>query len=325
MPFIDIHAHLFGIDSDQYGNYVAPRLQRTRVFRHLYEEWRRATSQATATNADEWIRARVLEWIETSSLDKVVLLAMDAAYSESGDLRPDDTLLITNNHFVAETARQSPKALFGASIHPCRKDALNELDEAVKMGACLIKWVPSAQKIDMASRRVTPFLEAMAEYDIPLLCHTGIEHTLSRSDNHLNRPGKLRPALDLGVRTIAAHCGTSLFLHEKNYLREWLALTAQYPHLFGDISAFSMVTRIRFLRKLLRNPTSRDRILYGSDFPIPAFPFHFIPHLGWKKARLLEEVSNPLEKAYRVIREFGVPDEVFTRAGDILKISGYQP
>ena len=106
-------------------------------------------------------------------------------------------------------------------IHPYRRDALSELERLAGRGACLIKWLPGAQNIRPDDPRCFTFYEAMAHLQIPLLCHTGNEHTLKAFPDELNDPRRLVPALERGVTVIAAHCGARLFLHEQCHLRHW--------------------------------------------------------------------------------------------------------
>jgi len=97
----------------------------------------------------------------------------------------------------------------GISIHPARSDAREELDRCLEGGAVLLKCLPNCQNIDWSDRRYTGFLERMAEAGLPLLAHTGGEHTLPVVDARLADPRVLVRPLEIGVTCIAAHCGTA--------------------------------------------------------------------------------------------------------------------
>lgn len=259
--------------------------------------------------------------VQESSLDAIVLLALDAVYDESGLPRPDKTMLHVENDFVWSAARQSRKFIFGASVHPYRKDAVAELERVVKKGACLVKWIPSAQNIAPDDPLCIPFYELMAHFGIPLLTHTGIEHTLSVFDDDLNDPRRLVPALDKGVTVIAAHCGTRMYLHERSYFEAWMDMAMKYPTFYGDLSAFGLPVHGQPLRRILRDPHLLAKVTYGSDFPTLPMPLWYFFRLGWRKAMELRETVNPFDKALFTMRELGVPEEVFSRAESLLRLS----
>lgn len=80
-------------------------------------------------------------------MDRFVLLALDRAYRSDSSPDIENTRLAVENNYMANWALANPKALFGANIHPFRLDAPAELARLVQRGACLIKWIPSAQNI----------------------------------------------------------------------------------------------------------------------------------------------------------------------------------
>ncbi|GIW76009.1 MAG: hypothetical protein KatS3mg104_1072 [Phycisphaerae bacterium] len=89
-------------------------------------------------------------------LDAAVVLAFDAVYDRHGRRDEQNTHLFVENDYVMTLARKHPKVLFGASIHPYRKDAIEELERCVKGGAVLVKWLPITQGIDPSSPFVLP-------------------------------------------------------------------------------------------------------------------------------------------------------------------------
>ena len=315
----DIHAHITGLESGQHGNYICPEQQQTRLLHLFISKVKQRMRTCPEMLPDEFVRHTVLNWILGSSVDRVVLLALDGVYGQDGLLQLEQTQLMTSNEYVAGFRSFSNRILYGASVHPYRKDALDELDRAVKQGACLIKWLPSAQNIAPDNPRCFPFYSRMAEYGIPLLCHTGVEHTLSVFDDSLNDPQRLLPAIQRGVTVIAAHCGTRMYLHERTYFESWCKMARQYANFYGDISAFALPVHRGPLRRILADPLLRSKILYGSDFPTSAMPLWFIGCLGWRKAWALQRLTNPLEKTWRTMAELGVTEDVFSRAGTLLR------
>lgn len=143
---IDMHVHLADIEA------LLADKRRRRPFllrRFLDRAGRRAAADQASlegpqkVNATEaWISS-LAGWVEESQLDKIVVLALDAVFDESGRPCPEETVLHVDNEFVCSVAAEHPNFMFGASIHPYRKDAVEELGRLVKRGACLIKWLPS--------------------------------------------------------------------------------------------------------------------------------------------------------------------------------------
>lgn len=265
-----------------------------------------------------WVKC-VAYWVEESQLDRALLLALDGVYDESGKACPEKSVLQVDNEFIASFAGSGGPFLFGASLHPYRKDAVDQLEKLVKQGAKLIKWIPSAQYIEPDNKLCFPFYEAMADFGIPLLTHTGIEHSLGMRRIRYNHPAKLVPALEKGVKVIAAHCGVHLFLHEPSFFGSWARLAREYEHLYGDTGAFAVVTRISYLKKILRDKELLSKLLYGSDYPgIPSPKWCW--QLGFKKMSELSQIKNPLEKYLQVMQAVGLPREVLERAGHLLQI-----
>ena len=321
----DIHAHIIGLRSGRDGNYLCPPRQRSLPLRMMLRKVGRLTASPAGASANPALKQLLWQWVSESRVDRVVLLAMDGAFLQSGRPDVEHTLVVTGNDYVAEVVAGHPKLLFGASIHPYRKDSIEELDRVVQMGACLIKWLPSAQNIAPDDPRCIPFYERMAHHRIPLLSHTGVEHTLAQFDNALNDPQRLVPALRQGVCVIAAHCGTRMFLHEPSRFKQWVGLAKEHANFYGDLSAFCLPLHGQPLRRILADADLLSKVVYGSDFPTPPMPLWYLPRLGWRKGMALRRILNPFDKALMTIRELGVPEQVFSRAEQLLRIPTAQP
>jgi hypothetical protein len=160
----------------------------------------------------------------------------------------------------------------------------------------------------------------LAQHRIPLLCHAGGEHTLKAFPNALNDPRRLAPALERGVTVIAAHCGVSLFLHEKSYFRAWREMALRHERFYGDISAFGVITRVWPLGTMLGTPRLAAKLVYGSDFPVPPMPLSCLGRVGLRRALQVRRVRNPFDQAVQMMQAAGVPHEVFSRAEQLLRI-----
>lgn len=315
----DIHVHIAGTGDAIDGNYLSPKTLKSRNIHRLYKVWGLSGPAVETHGIDELMQERLLEWIRQSELDRVVLLALDPVYRPDGALAPEATQMVVNNDFVANIASREEKVLFGASVHPFRLDALTELERLVQRGACLNKWIPSAQQIPVDDKRCLPFYEALAHYNLPLLCHSGPEHLLS-GNNRLNDPRRLQVALERGVRVIAAHCATRIYAYEPSWYSAWRRLALDHEHMYGDLSACALLTRALLVHRIRKDAVLSTKVLYGSDFPVPTMPSTFVHHYGFSRMRDLAAIANPVQKAYQTMREVDLDDRIFTRAGDILRI-----
>lgn len=316
----DIHAHIIGLKSGQSGNYLCPPERMNWVLRIVLRNVLSRLPLAEGASADERLQKLILKWVNESQVDRVVLLALDGVYRRDGAPDLEQTQFIVSNDYVADFVVGQPKLLFGASINPYRKDALEELDRVVARGACLIKWLPSAQGIAPDDPQCTAFYERMAYHQIPLLTHTGVEHTLAKFSDALNDPVRLVPALRRGVTVIAAHCGTRIYLYERSRFGQWAKLAREYPNFYGDLSAFGLPLHGRALRRVLDDSVLLSKVLYGSDCPIRPLPLWYVMWFGWRRANELRTISNPLDKTYLMMKELGVPEQVFSRAESLLKL-----
>ena len=314
---IDMHVHLADVEAlqaaGQAGRGARPGGHLARMLRRAFVE--RPDLQA-GEGANRCLVQYLADQVKESPLDKVVLLALDAVFDASGRACPDRTRLQVDNDFVCHAAAQHPEFLFGASIHPYRPDAVSELERLVKQGACLVKWIPSGQWIEPDDPACFPFYDALAHYGIPLLSHTGIEHTLGCGRASFNHPRRLVPALERGVTVIAAHCGVHLFLHEWSHFGAWASLAREHANLYGDSGAFAVVTRVPYLKRILRDPILKGKLLYGSDFPGIPSP-RWCWQLGPGRMGELSRVPNPLARNMRVMQALGMPAAVFNRAHEI--------
>src|SRR5438105_4088451 len=121
---------------------------------------------------------RLLELVRGSSLGGAVILAQDLVYDGQGKVMEDVGSFHVPNDYVLNLARKHPEFLPAVSIHPARPDALEELDRCLAGGAVMMKCLPNCQNINCNDRRFIRFWERMAEAGLPLLAHTGGEHTM---------------------------------------------------------------------------------------------------------------------------------------------------
>ncbi|MGI9173196.1 MAG: hypothetical protein ACR2F0_07795 [Chthoniobacterales bacterium] len=68
------------------------------------------------------------------------------------------------------------------------------------------------------------------------------------------------------MTVIAAHCATKSGAFDPDYFDDWTRMLAEFPSLFGDISALVSLNRCAHLRDCLRTKIL-PRVFHGSDFP----------------------------------------------------------
>ena len=260
----------------------------------------------------------LLKQVRASSLRGVVILAQDEVYDDRGEKMNAGTFFVPND-YVLKLAREHPEFLPGVSIHPGRPDALAELDRCLAEGAVLMKCLPNCQNIDCSDPRYTRFWERMAEAGLPLLAHTGGEHTVQVLRPEFSHPRILQRPLECGVKVIAAHCGTKSGLFDPDFFRAFAEMTQRYANLYGDTSAFNVPIRGRHIRECLPEPLV-SRMVHGSDFPVPVLGhWAWIKGLvGWKTFRDCQRARSLLERDYRLKLAMGFPPESFTRLGTLI-------
>lgn len=267
----------------------------------------------------------LLRLVRGSSLDAIVLLAHERVHDADGAPREDLGSMYVPNDVVLDLAEQHPEFLAGVSIQPARPDALEELDRCLKRGAVLMKCLPNCQNIDPSDVRYRPFWERMAEAGLPLLAHTGGEHTVPIVNAALADPKRLRLPLECGVTVIAAHCATKSGPVDRDYFDDWIAMLAQFPHLYGDISAMVSLNRCAHLRDCLR-PEIEPRILHGSDFPVPVLGHRLWigGAFDWRTFRSAQRIDNAIERDWQFKQALGFSDDVRTRTVSLLRLGDVQ-
>ncbi len=263
---------------------------------------------------------RLLELVRTSSLSQVVILAHEQVYNSDGSLMPGTGSIYVPNDYVLQLAQKYAEFLPAVSIHPARADALQELDRCVAAGAVMLKILPNCQNIDCGDRRYTKFWEKMAEVGLPLLAHTGGEHTVPVVRKEFSNPKILELPLECGVTVIAAHSATKSGLFDQDYFSVFEEMTWRFPKFYGDNSAFNTPFRGKRVGECTRSPLG-ERMVHGSDFPVP-IDGRWARMRGFISAddfRKWGKHPNILERDYQLKKAMGFPEESFTRVSKLLR------
>ncbi len=316
---VDMHVHIVGNGAGGTGCWLRLKMWQRPLVALMLRQIGLPHSAMTG-DLDRLYVERLLHLLKESSLGAAVILAQDEVYDEQGHAIKGVGCFHVPNAYVLQLARQHPEFLPAVSIHPARRDALEELERCLAAGAVMLKCLPSAQNIDCSNRRYTSFWERMAQAGLPLLAHTGGEHTVPVVRRELGDPRLLTWPLECGVTVIAAHCGTQSGLLDKDYFDAFSEMARRHPRLYGDCSAFNVPTRGRHIPECIREPLM-SRMVHGSDFPVPVLG-HWAwlrRDVSWRDLRRCERIRNPLERDYQLKCAMGFPAETFTRIGHILR------
>ena len=314
---IDAHVHLLALDRVKHKCYVAERKRRG------VEAWYiRRLASVTAKTPDAELdiayAARLAELIRGSRyLDKAVVFAMDGLYDSEGRLDARTEVLVSNDWAIEAVGRHPDVFLLGASIHPARPDAIEELDRCAEAGAVCVKWVPPSQNIDPSDPAYRPFYERMLEHGMALTSHTGYEHAISVVDQTLGDPIRLRLPLEVGLKVVAGHSGMTGWYHREEYLPNFVRMLHEFEWLYGDTSALLSPERSPYRRRLLETPGVLGRLIEGTDFPTPQLALLWPIALGPVAAARLQLVKNPFDRSYLAKTAAGFPEEHFLRGHDI--------
>ncbi len=166
---VDMHCHTAGIGEGGSEARISAALRASWRFR-VYLKIFGCNEKLLQQHGDCFIMDGINRTIgESKQVRSAVILAMDAPYSDNGELDEGAVEVWVPNRFVGEVVGAYEHLLFGASVHPLRKDALQELEWSKQKGAVLVKWLPNIQNIDPSDERIIPYYEKLVELDLPLL------------------------------------------------------------------------------------------------------------------------------------------------------------
>ena len=284
---IDHHVHIAGLGVGGTNAFVNPKML---TWRHPFHRLKLKVYMSSAgvsdeDNADPQAAARLADLVKSiKDHGKHRLLAFDKNYRKDGTVNLEKTEFYVPNEYVFELAERYPDLFVpNISVNPYRPDALEELEKWAQRGARIVKWLPNAMGIDPSDPKCDPFYRKMKELDLILLSHGGEEKAVeAEEDQKLGNPLLLRRALDHGVKVIVAHCaglGENEDLDDSERSRRpnfdlFLRLMGEKRYeglLFADISAMTQYNRAgRPLRTVIERAGLHERLVNGSDYPLPA-------------------------------------------------------
>lgn len=292
---LDHHVHVVGTGSGGADTWVNPRMESPAHPLDFvrFAVYRDAAGVGGLDRADEGYLRRLTDLVDHfPGRGRFALLAFDWRYDEAGEIDRENSMFHVGDARVLKVADRRPKRFVPAiSVHPARADAIAALENGAAHGVKLVKWLPNAMRIDPSSPVCDPFYDRMRELGMVLLTHGGEEQAVNvPQDQRLGNPLLLRRALEHGVKVIVAHCASlgegedldhpgappvpnfELFLRMMDEPR-WRGL------LYGGISALTQYNRFDpALITMLARSDLHDRLVNGSDYPLPAV--NFVVRLG---------------------------------------------
>ncbi|MDG4544357.1 MAG: alpha/beta fold hydrolase [Rickettsiales bacterium] len=281
----DYHTHIIGLDKDK-GAYVNPAMLTwsnpiKRLKTSVYLSG--ADINNIKNGSNEYIERLISLIRNIDNHGKFHILAFDHHYNKDGSINYKKSEFYTSNEYIFKLTEKYPDIFIPViSVHPYRKDALQELEKWAEKGAKWVKWLPNAHGINPSDEDITEYYQLMKKYGMTLLTHVGEEQAVEADeDQSLGNPLLFRKPLDIGVRVVMAHCaslGKDKDLDNPGQIKTSFDLFMRMMDnpkyeglLFGEISAITQVNRIPTpLLTLLKRTDLHHRILNGSDYPLPS-------------------------------------------------------
>jgi uncharacterized protein len=287
----DCHVHLVGTgdsapNKEDSGTWFSPNMDSywhpiLKTQKHFYMNG----GCTTEGNIDHSYVARLAQIsAEMPAGFKSMLFAFDWFRDANGKPIKEKSIFHVSNEYAAKIASEHSQYFeWVCSIHPYRPDAVDALEAAKAQGARAIKWLPSGMGIDPANPKCDAFYKKAAQLNIPIISHTGAESAVQGGEQAHGNPLRMRRALDNGVRVVLAHCASEGHDEDtdngnkrvKSFeLFARIMDTPDYKSLaFGEISALTLINHAAAIKPILQRTDWHERLLNGSDYPLPGiFP-----------------------------------------------------
>lgn len=270
---------------------------------------------------------------ESKHLSKTVLFGVDARVDAKGkEIHRDLTVCATNEDLLKLYQNNQDVILPFFSINPMRPDALDLIDKYSELGFKGAKFLQNYWGVDTRDDRYTAYFEKLKEKNIPLIVHIGSESSV-HSFKECEKIHMLDQPLDIGVNVIAAHMALSYQMHNpfkafsknpKNFSEAYftlLEMLEKHDNLYADISALLTPVRAKVLRHLSQQEHIHEKLLFGTDYPVPFTSVLNSYDLPYKKRFEISKEQNPFDRYAKAILEyFPKENALYTNYQKILDI-----
>jgi len=329
MKTIDIHSHL-----------LSPKVQFNRLYDritiHFFAKSLGVDPQKLRDQPYEtYVDAMAKSIRESSYVDKACLFGVDVRLDAKGkEIERDPTVCALSDDVVAVANIYPDQFIPFFSINPRRVDALDEIDRQIENGCKGAKFLQNYWGVDLNDESFIPYYEKLEQLDIPLIIHVGSEYSID-SFTEYESTDMLRLPLETGVTVIAAHMG----LGRLNYkLRFWrnlsknpvyfdkdyyrlLEMLEQHPNLYADISAILAPLRARALRHLSQQTQVHEKILFGTDYPVPFTVGMNSYDLPKEQRNVIGKIANPFDRyTAAVLGYFPSDSQIYSNYNKLLAV-----
>ena len=219
---IDGHVHFVGDGSNGSGCWLRSSTLLDRIVEPIVKAQAGISKSSRQFGIDQAYEQRLIRLIDDSSLDAVLLLAMDYPYDEDGNCLKEKAKFYVPNDHVLGLAKKHAQIIPACSIHPARKNAIEELERCAEKGAKVLKLLPNCHNVDCSNNRYRTFWEKLAKLNMPFLAHTGGEFSVPVLNAKFADPRILRLPLECGAKVIAAHGAGKSGLWDPDYTADLL-------------------------------------------------------------------------------------------------------
>ncbi len=249
-------------------------------------------------------------------LRKSVVFGVDARVNAKGEvLHRDLTVCASNEDVLRLYEAHSDVVIPFFSINPMRPDALDLIDRYSELGFKGAKFLQNYWNVNTNERRYRRYFEKLQEKNLPLIIHIG-----SESSVHSYRPceciSMLYHPLDAGVNVIAAHM--ALRYEPSKILRAFsgnakyfnadyltlLTMLQQHENLYADVSALLTPVRAKALRHLSEQYQIHDKLLFGTDYPVPFSTIVNSYDLPYRRRFELAKIENVFDRYVETMLEY---------------------
>ena len=291
---VDYHVHIVGLSPKLYGTFVNEGWQS--LFSNpqgfiQFSIYKSASDITDEEKADDQYMERLNKLIKYHpGKGQFGIMAFDFFHTKSGHADHEMSTFRVPNDYALKLANNNQQQFFPIiSIHPYREDALRDLIFYANKGVRFIKWLPNSMGINPSSEEksheLKAFYQIMKDNDMVLISHTGDEKAIHADEyQHLGNPVYLKMPLDMGVKVVMAHVASvgeckevevkaGACLQGEEYIDIAIDMMKQKKYkanLFADISAITQYNRQHNIRKVILETEIHDRLINGSDYPLPA-------------------------------------------------------
>ncbi len=277
MKTVDVHTHL-----------LSPQVQFDRLYDKIAVQF---FAKALGVHPRElqadpfgaYVKAAARTVSQSRYVDAVCLFGVDSRLDEKGRETDRDKTVCAMTEDVLAVAGEYPRQFIPfLSVNPHRHGALDLIDEYVGRGCRGAKFLQNYWGLDLNNESFIPYYEKLKAHNIPLIIHIGSEYSVD-TYSQFEHVDMLDLPLACGVTVIAAHMGLGRVLYKlqawKNLSRnpdyfdpDYFALLEKlraHDNLYADLAAILAPLRARALRHLAAQIDVHERILFGTDYPVP--------------------------------------------------------